>query len=79
MPSLDMLYHDMCALLGERLQEECLIPKYLSGNKLISAAYSFCPHHVSHYLGMDVHDTSKISRSIRVQPGMIVTVEPGLY
>lgn len=77
MPSLDMLYHDMCNLLAKRLQEENLIPKDLSGNQLFAAAYAYCPHHVSHYLGMDVHDTPKISRSIRVLPGMIVTVEPG--
>ena len=77
MPSLDMLYHDMCQLLSKRLQEELLIPKDFSGNRLLAAAYAYCPHHVSHYLGMDVHDTSKISRSIRVQPGMVVTVEPG--
>ncbi|KAJ8681468.1 hypothetical protein QAD02_017255 [Eretmocerus hayati] len=79
MPSLDMVYHDMCSLLGSKLQGEGLIPKNLSGNELLQAAYSYCPHHVSHYLGMDVHDTSRISRSIRVQPGMIVTVEPGIY
>jgi Xaa-Pro aminopeptidase len=36
-----------------------------------------CPHHVGHYLGMDVHDTGNISRSIKMEPGMIVTVEPG--
>lgn len=79
MPSLDMVYHEMCQLLGSRLQEEGLIPKNLSGNKLLAAAYTYCPHHVSHYLGMDVHDTPQISRSIRIEPGMIVTVEPGLY
>ncbi|KAL7303563.1 hypothetical protein TKK_0003722 [Trichogramma kaykai] len=79
MPSLDMIYNEMCHLLGVRLQEELLIPKDLNGSKLLAAAYAYCPHHVSHYLGMDVHDTSKISRSIRVQPGMVVTVEPGIY
>ena len=79
MPSLDMVYHDMCHLLGIQLQQAGLIPKDLSGNKLLAAAYTYCPHHVSHYLGMDVHDTSKISRSIRIQPGMVVTVEPGSY
>lgn len=77
MPTLELVYHEMCILLGKRLQEESIIPKHLSGNQLISAAYSFCPHHVSHYLGMDVHDVGNISRSIKVEPGMIVTVEPG--
>nr|XP_033339039.1 xaa-Pro aminopeptidase 3-like [Megalopta genalis] len=79
MPTLDSLFHDMCFLLGTSLQKIGLIPTNLTGDKLLSAAYMYCPHHVSHYLGMDVHDTGKISRSIKLQPGMIVTVEPGIY
>lgn len=43
------------------------------------AAYSFCPHHVSHYLGMDVHDTPTYSRSNPLTAGMVFTVEPGIY
>lgn len=39
----------------------------------------FCPHHVSHYLGMDVHDTSAISRNIPIQAGMVLTIEPAIY
>lgn len=42
-------------------------------------AYQLCPHHVSHYLGMDVHDTSLVNRNIPIQPGMIITIEPGIY
>lgn len=79
MPSLDQLFSHMCLLLGQRLQEIGLIPKHFTGDKLMAAAYSYCPHHVSHYLGMDIHDTGKISRSIKVQPGMVVTVEPGMF
>ncbi|XP_043479995.1 xaa-Pro aminopeptidase 3-like [Leptopilina heterotoma] len=79
MPSLEQLFREMCLFLGKRLQEVCLVPKHYGGDKLIAAGYAYCPHHVSHYLGMDVHDTAKISRSIKVQPGMIVTVEPGIY
>lgn len=78
-PSLDQLFHEMCILLGKRLQEINLIPKSFNVNELRSAAYSYCPHHVGHYLGMDVHDCGKISRGVQVQPGMIVTVEPGYY
>lgn len=77
MPSLDDVFHDMCLIMGQQLQEIGLIPKDLQGNNLISAAYSYCPHHVSHYLGMDVHDTGKIPRSVTLKPGMIVTMEPG--
>ena len=39
----------------------------------------FCPHHVGHYLGMDVHDTSTISRNTKLLPGMVITSEPGKY
>jgi len=44
----------------------------------LQVSREFCPHHVSHYLGMDVHDTDDIKRSIKLCPGMIVTVEPGM-
>ena len=40
-------------------------------------ARELCPHHLGHYLGMDVHDTDSVSRNERLQPGMVVTVEPG--
>uniref|UniRef100_A0A8C9L3B0 Xaa-Pro aminopeptidase n=1 Tax=Pavo cristatus TaxID=9049 RepID=A0A8C9L3B0_PAVCR len=43
------------------------------------AVRRYCPHHVGHYLGMDVHDTPDISRSVPLQPGMVITIEPGLY
>ena len=78
-PSLDQLYHDMCSLLSKRLQEIRLIPKDLSRTELFSAVHTYCPHHVSHYLGMDIHDTGKMSRNLKLQPGMIITVEPGIY
>ncbi|XP_014477956.1 PREDICTED: probable Xaa-Pro aminopeptidase 3 [Dinoponera quadriceps] len=79
MPSLDNTYHRMCTLLGEKLRDVGLIPRTITEDKVFAAACTYCPHHVSHYLGMDVHDTGKISRSIQIQPGMIITIEPGVY
>ena len=40
-------------------------------------ARDLCPHHVGHYLGMDVHDSSDVSRSTKLEPGMVITIEPG--
>jgi Xaa-Pro aminopeptidase len=34
-------------------------------------------HNVSHHLGLDTHDVSL--REKPLEPGMIITVEPGLY
>jgi Xaa-Pro aminopeptidase len=35
------------------------------------------PHGTSHWLGMNVHDVGE--RNARFEPGMVLTVEPGLY
>src|ERR1700748_666535 len=34
------------------------------------------PHHVGHYIGLDVHDTPSIHRTEKLRTGMCVTVEP---
>ncbi|MFZ4402572.1 MAG: aminopeptidase P N-terminal domain-containing protein [Pseudobdellovibrionaceae bacterium] len=42
----------------------------------------YYPHGISHWLGMDVHDTGlyiKNGSSILLEEGMCLTVEPGLY
>ena len=45
----------------------------------LQKAAEFCPHHVGHYLGMDTHDTHMVSRGLGLHPGMVITVEPGIY
>ena len=37
----------------------------------------YFPHATSHYLGLDVHDVGDYSRPL--EPGMVVTCEPGIY
>jgi Xaa-Pro aminopeptidase len=42
----------------------------------------FYMHRTGHWLGLDVHDAGEYKRSgrwRRLQPGMTLTVEPGLY
>lgn len=43
------------------------------------AIESLFPHHLSHYIGMDVHDTIGYSRKVVLQEGHCVTIEPGIY
>ncbi|CAO3651439.1 unnamed protein product [Mucor hiemalis] len=37
------------------------------------------PHHVGHYLGLDVHDLHDLDRSRKLKENMVITIEPGLY
>ncbi|WP_312948479.1 Xaa-Pro aminopeptidase [Superficieibacter sp.] len=41
----------------------------------------FFMHGLSHWLGLDVHDVGAygVDRSRKLEPGMVLTVEPGLY
>ncbi|XP_072299851.1 xaa-Pro aminopeptidase 3 [Eucyclogobius newberryi] len=77
--SLDHIYSSMLALLGRQLKRLGIIKTSASEADVLKAARRYCPHHVGHYLGMDVHDTPELSRSQPLQPGMVVTIEPGLY
>lgn len=42
----------------------------------------FYMHNIGHWLGLDVHDAGpyiKDGKSIKLKPGMVLTVEPGIY
>ncbi|KAL4230342.1 Xaa-Pro aminopeptidase 3 [Mactra antiquata] len=79
--SLADIYREMLNQIAVQLALLKLVPSdYVSERtKLTQAAAHFCPHHVGHYLGMDVHDTSLASKNMKLLPGMIVTIEPGIY
>ncbi len=49
------------------------------GGDVVRAYY---PHSTSHWLGLDVHDVGRYrlgEESVALDPGMVLTVEPGLY
>ncbi len=47
----------------------------MSGN----AMDTLFPHHVGHYVGLDVHDCPGYPRSVPLIAGHCVTIEPGIY
>jgi Xaa-Pro aminopeptidase len=57
------------------LAEECIKVGLIKDENEISKYYY---HSVSHSLGLDTHDVGSVRSSI-LKPGMVLTVEPGLY
>ncbi|CAH1776311.1 unnamed protein product, partial [Owenia fusiformis] len=76
---LDDMFRAMVHMIGKQLIRLGIVPESTSDSEIYKLARDICPHHVSHYLGMDVHDTPSVSRSLAIQPGTIITVEPGMY
>ncbi|PWW77621.1 hypothetical protein C7212DRAFT_351111 [Tuber magnatum] len=48
----------------------------LTSSRLRSVLF---PHHVGHYVGLDIHDCGSYSKSGKLRAGQCVTVEPGVY
>jgi Xaa-Pro aminopeptidase len=39
----------------------------------------YCIHGISHYVGLDVHDVGNTGMGRKLEAGMVITVEPGIY
>jgi Xaa-Pro aminopeptidase len=67
--------------LGDLGLLPCSVDEALSPDSKVYARWTL--HSTSHMLGMDVHDCGKASRESyydgSLEPGMVLTVEPGLY
>ncbi|KRY93731.1 putative Xaa-Pro aminopeptidase 3 [Trichinella pseudospiralis] len=72
-------YLEMMALLSAELQNVGLLSGELTAQEAFNAVDQICPHHVGHYLGLDVHDTHTVPKDVPFQTGVVITVEPGLY
>ena len=81
-----MRFHDVHDKAAEVLTQGLVDLGVLSGelSDLIEqrAFGPFFMHGTSHWLGMDVHDVGRYregEQSVELRPGMVLTVEPGLY
>jgi Xaa-Pro aminopeptidase len=67
-------------LYGEKNSLQQIVTDYINTHghdKEGRALGRYYPHGVSHHLGLDVHDPGDRMRPL--EPGMVVTVEPGIY
>lgn len=62
---------------ADRIMQDALINLGLINDHADPAYRTYFPHSVGHGLGIDVHDA--LGRPRYLQPGMVLTVEPGIY
>lgn len=80
-------FNDLQDLGTQLLTEAMLELGLLTGRKedIIAASLQkkYYPHGIGHFLGMDVHDAGlyldRKGKRREIEPGMVFTVEPGLY
>lgn len=60
----------------EWIAEECISLGLITNKEDVSKYYY---HSIGHSLGMDTHDIELENRDVIFEPGMIYTVEPGIY
>ena len=78
-PSLPSLPYDQGFSDLQRLKFPGYVRTMMVIYFLLQLVNRLYPHHLGHYLGMDTHDTMVIDRNTRLAPGMVVTIEPGVY
>lgn len=79
-------YSDIQEAARAKLTKELIDIGFLKGsveeNIKTKAFTKYYPHNIGHFLGMDVHDTGLYSIngvSRKLEAGMVLTIEPGLY
>src|ERR1051325_8923520 len=80
--TFDQVHDAALRVLVEGLRELGVLTVSLDEAVEKGAYRSFYMHRTSHWLGMDVHDVGKYrsgDKSRVLEPGMVLTVEPGLY
>lgn len=83
--SLDQLHDFSVKLMVDGMQQFKILKSAGNGARgftnrsVLTEFQKYNPTHIGHYLGMDVHDTPHITRGAPLRPGMVITVEPGIY
>jgi Xaa-Pro aminopeptidase len=77
------LHETAMAVIEERTREWGFLPPDSTPGDEAMHHRRYMVHGTSHHLGMDVHDCAQARREMymdaTLQPGMIFTIEPGLY
>src|SRR5205085_31914 len=80
--TVDGVYDVALRVVCEGLIDLKLVPGPLDEALKADAYKAFTMHRISHWLGMDVHDVGVYyhrGQSRALEPGMVLTIEPGLY
>ncbi|KAG2448403.1 hypothetical protein HYH02_006295 [Chlamydomonas schloesseri] len=77
--SIRDLHHLCIDVLSEGIRDLGLRPGASLAEIRGSMYRDYFWHSLGHYLGLDTHDTHLVGHDRPLAPGMIITVEPGLY
>jgi Xaa-Pro aminopeptidase len=80
--TIDQIHERCVELLTEGMVELGLLAGPASERIADEAYKKFFMHRTSHWLGMDVHDVGAYTdegEARPLEPGMVITIEPGLY
>lgn len=77
------LHEAALAVIEQRTREWGFLPPAEESVEGVAYHRRYMVHGTSHHLGMDVHDCAQARREMymdaQLQPGMVFTIEPGLY
>ncbi|KAK9139147.1 hypothetical protein Scep_008828 [Stephania cephalantha] len=74
--SIRQLHNYSVEMLKKGLKETGI----LKNNRNVTQTYNLLnPTSIGHFLGMDVHDCSAVDVDRPLKPGVVITIEPGVY